>query len=432
MDIYGQNPHWFQTDTAKVTGEERLRSRNASFTVAVLAVFLLTLILPVFHVACLDSDEEVWYIHDVIEPSLDEVKWFEEGGIAEPPAWISDGSWYAASMRESLVAASDIFVETYEYFNWTLVKPIVDYYYDTTFGTFDDFASFVSANPGQWLDLSWQIDTGWYGVSQNSTKVKYSYDEASSDAELWVWFHITHIPEYFTGEGKLESWLTGFDLTPVSTGNLKVWELHKDWSKSGISYNLRFRAPASLLFQHGDNFTLSIGVSPDYRGQNFTIQQAIDIDMPANTEIKEALPSNMSLLRGNTATFVLPRNTRYPAAFTVVSGPPSKSFSQVVWENASLWLFTPAGWAAIASLLVLSFTGLRGRRIWNRSRLYHRLFKSMVTVYDMYSKDLLKFHQEMDNMSKSIIKTFVEDKITDDQFEKLLQRRDDLLARVRE
>jgi hypothetical protein len=56
----------------------------------------------------------------------------------------------------------------------------------------------------------------------------------------------------------------------------------------------------------------------------------------------------------------------------------------------------------------------------------------MVTVYDMYSKDLLKFHQEMDNMSKSIIKTFVEDKITDDQFEKLLQRRDDLLARVRE
>ena len=84
------------------------------------------------------------------------------------------------------------------------------------------------------------------------------------------------------------------------------------------------------------------------------------------------------------------------------------------------------------ALLVLSFTELRGRRIWNRSRLYHRVFKSMVTIYDMYSKDLLKFHQEMDNMSRSIIKMLVEDKITDDQFEKLLQRRDDLMARVRE
>jgi hypothetical protein len=50
----------------------------------------------------------------------------------------------------------------------------------------------------------------------------------------------------------------------------------------------------------------------------------------------------------------------------------------------------------------------------------------------MYPKDLLKVHQEMDNMSRSIIKMLVEDKITDDQFEKLLQRRDDLLQRARE
>jgi hypothetical protein len=49
----------------------------------------------------------------------------------------------------------------------------------------------------------------------------------------------------------------------------------------------------------------------------------------------------------------------------------------------------------------------------------------------MYSNDLLKFHQEMDSMSKSIIKLFVEDRVTDDQFEKLLQRRDDLMERMR-
>lgn len=397
-----------------------------------LAILLLMLMPPFLRSTCFGAEEKAWYIHDVIEPSLDEVKWFEEGGIEEPPEWISDGSWYAASMRQSLVAQSDIFVETYEYFNWTKVKSIADYYYGVTFNSFDDFANFVSTYPGQWLYLSWQIDTEWYGVSPNSTKVKYSYDETSSDAELWTWFHITHIPEYFAGEGKLESWLTGFDLTPVSTGNLKVWELHKDWSESGISYNLRFRAPASLLSQHGNNFTLTIGVSSDYRGHNFTIQQVVDINMPADTEVREASPWAMSLLRGNTATFVIEKNSTYPAAFTAVSGPPSKSLAQVIWEGASLWFVTPAGWAAIASLLVLSFTGLRGRRIWNRSRLYHRVFKSMVTIYDMYSKDLLKFHQEMDSMSRSIIKMLVEDKITDDQFEKLLQRRDDLMARVRE
>lgn len=56
----------------------------------------------------------------------------------------------------------------------------------------------------------------------------------------------------------------------------------------------------------------------------------------------------------------------------------------------------------------------------------------MVTIYDMYSKDLPKFHQEMDHMSISTIKMLVEDKITDDQFEKLLQRRGDLLQRARE
>jgi hypothetical protein len=333
-------------------------------------------------------------------------------------------------MRESLVAANDIFVETYEQFNWTLVKPMVEYYYAATFNTFDDFGNFVKTNPNWWLDWSWQMDTDWYGIPLNATKVKYSFNDTVNSAEMYTWFHITHIPEYLAGEGKLESWLTGFDLTPVSTGSLQLFEFHKEWSQSGVSYNLRFVAPANILSQHEDNYTLTIPVSADYRGYTFRIQQAIDINMPPNTEVREASPANMSLLKGNTATFVIPRGERYPASFTVISGPPAKSFGQAFWEGASLWFVTPGGWAAIASLLVLSFTGLRGRKIWHRSKLYHRLFKSLVTVYDMYSKDLIKFNQEMDNMSRTIIRMLVEDKITDEQFDKLLQRRDDLLRRT--
>jgi hypothetical protein len=54
----------------------------------------------------------------------------------------------------------------------------------------------------------------------------------------------------------------------------------------------------------------------------------------------------------------------------------------------------------------------------------------LVTIYDISSKDPPRFHQEMDNVSSSIFKMLVEDKITDDQFEKLLKRRDDLLERA--
>jgi hypothetical protein len=72
------------------------------------------------------------------------------------------------------------------------------------------------------------------------------------------------------------------------------------------------------------------------------------------------------------------------------------------------------------------------RRIWNRNRLYHRLYKGMVGVYDLYSKDLLRFHQEMDNISRTTISMLVEDKINDEQFEKLLKRRDDLMLRIQQ
>ena len=54
----------------------------------------------------------------------------------------------------------------------------------------------------------------------------------------------------------------------------------------------------------------------------------------------------------------------------------------------------------------------------------------MVTIYDLYSKDLLKFYREMDNVSRSSIKMLLDDRITDEQFERLLKRRDDLLGRL--
>jgi hypothetical protein len=399
---------------------------SIQFSIIVFLTLMLVIPTPTAH--C--DFTKVWYVHDVITPSLDEIKWLEEGAIAEPPAWIADGSFYQAHMRQSLVNANDIFVSTYEEFNWTLVRPIAEHYYGVNFNSFQGFENAVTNNPGIWLDASWQLDTQWYGVDRNTTKISASLNQSTQVAELWTWFHITRVPEYVLGEGTLENWLTGFDLTPVSTGSLKLWEFYRDFNKNGTTYSLLFKAPANVLSQHGDNFTFNIGVSSYYHGYTFKTQQVIDINMPATTEIKSASPTDMSISNGNTATFLLFTGDTYPSQFSTTSGPSTKSLGQIALENASLWFLSPGGWAAIGSIIVLSYTGLRGRKIWQRNKLYHHIYKSIVTIYEISSKDPSKFKQEMDNISSSIFKMLVEDKITDDQFEKLLKRKDDLIERV--
>ena len=393
-------------------------------------IFILVSILVFSPNVIHGADNNIWHVRDVITPSLDQVKWFEEGGTAEAPTWITDGSWYQASMTQSLVGPNDIFVSTYEKFNWQLISSTAQSIYGLTFNSFSDFENNIANNPGPWLKMSWQVDPDWYGVSLNTSKVIADYNDTTSTGELWTWFHITRIPEYLVGQGNLESWLTGFDLTPVSTGSLKLWELYKDYSTNGIYYTLRFEAPADIMSQEADNYTCTIPVSPTYQGNTFSIQQNININMPANTVIKATSPSDLSIQKDNNATFMISQGSVYPTSFIVVSGSPTKSFNQEISDGASIWLTTPSGWAAILSLIVISFTGLRGRRIWRRNKLYHRFYKSMITLYDLYNKDLQRFNQEIDIISNSIFKMVVEDKINDEQFEKLLKRRDDLLQRA--
>jgi hypothetical protein len=407
-----------------------MRNKRAFMYIKVFVASLLIMALILSFQASYCAEDKVWLVHDIINPSLDQVNWSEEGSIDEPPSWIADGSWSSASMSQSLVGSNDIFVSTYEQFNWLNVKPTAEYWYGAVFSSFSNFQNSVIANPGPWLSYSWSIDMSWYGVSNNTTRVIASIDEDTSTVEIWSWFHITRTPEYLVGQGNLENWLTGFDLTPVSVGSLKLWELYRGYSSTGQYYSLRFEAPASIMSQHGDNYTCSLPVAVNYVRNVFKIQQIIDINMPAKTEIKETWPSNQSISSGNTASFFVQRGDFYPASFSVTSGLPGKSLEQTIQETAAVWFSTPGGWAAITTLLVLSITGLRGRVIWQRNKLYHHLYKSMVTVFDIYSKDLSRFNQEIDKISSSIFKLLVEDKITDEQFEKLLKRRDDLLVRA--
>ena len=393
-----------------------------------LELFLLFSILTISsNLGCVKAESDVWQIHDVITPSMGQVNWSEEGVLPQPPSWIADGTWYQASMTQSLVGPNDIFVSTYEMFNWSLVQPTAENLYGANFASFSSFQNEVVDNPSPWLNFSWTVDTNWYGVPLNTTRVIFSFNSTDSTTELWMWFHITRTPEYLVGQGNLENLLTGFDLTPISVGSLSRWELYKDYNEGEQYYNLHFEAPANILSQHGDNYTLTLPVSTSYQGYTFKINQIIDINMPANTEIKQTFPS--STYSENTATFIIAKGDQYPASYTVISGSPAKSLSQVIQNDASLWFTTPGGWAAFASLLVLCITGLRGRTIWRRNKLYHHLYKTMVALYDLYSKDSQKFHQEMENISASTFKMLIDDKITDEQFEKLLKRRDDLIER---
>ena len=93
-------------------------------------------------------------------------------------------------------------------------------------------------------------------------------------------------------------------------------------------------------------------------------------------------------------------------------------------------MIDPNAWVAIGSSIALVYAGLSTRRIWNRRKTYYRLYRSMIDVYERYSNDPTRFNQEVESLSKTITKCFIEDKINDDQLDKLLTRRDDLTERI--
>jgi len=374
------------------------------------------------------ENDEVWHITDIINPTLDGVEWIEEGINNESYWWISDGKWYEAHSRQTLVKPDDIFVSLSETFNWTAVNAN----FSQPYSSFEDFINEITHDPSWWLGYSWGIDVGWHGVPLNRTKVRAEYNKTTSRAELFIWCHITNIPEYIMGEEQLETyWLTGFDLTSISISNLEALQWYEDFTPSGKYYYIYFKAPANILSQYKDEYSLVLDVSPQYQGKGYNVDQTIHISMPSNTEVQVTSPSNMSTCSGNMATFTLHAGDRYPMSFSVKSGPPIKDVTQSFLESAGHWLSEPSTWVAFASLMVLLYTAFSGKRIWSRRKTYYRLYRSMVNIYDHYALSFAQFHQEIENLSRSITRYFVEDKITDDQFDKLLTRRDDLIERAR-
>jgi hypothetical protein len=372
------------------------------------------------------ANGQVWHVLDVINPTLDSVEWTEEANYSKPPRWISSGQWYEAHSRQILVGPDDVFVSLSENFNWTAINN------DLQYSSFEEFENDIVSNPSWWLRASWGLDVDWLGIPLNRSRVIASLNAATSQANVQIWCHITHIPEYIIGEKRLENFsLTGFDLTTISVGSLEALHWSEDYTANGTSYSIYFKAPANILSQYKDTYSLVLDVSPLYQGLTYDVEQEIQISMPSNTEVRSASPSNMSTFSGNVATFTIHHGDRYPDSFSVTSGPPIKDTMQSFLESAGRWLIEPSTWVAFATLIVLLYTAFRGKRIWSRRKTYYRLYRSMVNVYEHYALNFAQFYQEIENLSRSITKYFIEDKITDDQFDKLLTRRDDLIERAK-
>ncbi|MEM2112197.1 MAG: hypothetical protein QXX08_10055 [Candidatus Bathyarchaeia archaeon] len=175
------------------------------------------------------ANEPVWRIIDIINPTLESVEWIEKGNYSKPPEWISDGRWYEAHMRLTLVGSSSIFVSLSESLNWTAVNEG----FSQPYSSFEELEAELTNDPSWWLKFSWNIDVDWHGVPLNSTVVRTEFDANTSKAEIFIWCRITNIPEFILGESRLETLLTGFDLTPVFIGKLEVLQWYADYTAKG-------------------------------------------------------------------------------------------------------------------------------------------------------------------------------------------------------
>jgi hypothetical protein len=300
------------------------------------------------------TTNQSWEIFDRITPTLDKVEWFEEGVYLGAPSWISNGRWYNAHSRQILVKSGNYIFATFtETFNWTAVNESFEEEGWHIYPSFDDFRTHVSSDPAWWLLFSWNLPTDWLGISLNKTKVAIEFDAETFAAHIEISCHITNIPGYFMetfgrpaeigiGGEKLPTPLfAGFDLATIYIGDFEALQFHDDYGPDHGFYRIYFKAPANLLSQHMDAYSLSLRVAPQFTGQIHNAHRSINITMPSDTEVQSASPSNITIYSENTATVALEKGARYPEAFQVTSGPPIKDFTEIFLENLGRWATEP-------------------------------------------------------------------------------------------
>jgi hypothetical protein len=390
------------------------------------------------------QEDPSWEVTDRITPTLDGLKWDEVGARENPPAFIADGRWYDAHSRHILVQGEHVFVNLVDRINWTLVNEGLGREGLLMHASFEDFRNSLLDDPGWWLMYAWGLDPTWLGISVNNTRIIVDYSGDAFPVAVITTCRITNLPEYFggflstpqseigiAGQKRPESLLAILDLSRVYYGDLEAMRFEEDYSPAGNSYYIYFEAPANLLSQYGDEYTFSVPFAPLAQQTACKAFRQVNVTMPSASAVSLLSPDDNSSKSNNVAAFVLHPGDTYPLRFLVQSGPPQKDFAQLLQENAAKWATDPGTWVAFGSVILLVYTAFQGRRVWNRRKVYYRLYRSLVSLYDRYARDPVKLDQEMRTVSRTITEHFVAGRITDDQFDKLLTRLDDLTGRAK-
>jgi hypothetical protein len=236
--------------------------------------------------------------------------------------------------------------------------------------------------------------------------------------------HVTHVPEFLIG------WslgFAGFDLQGISAGKTEVYEYNAHQNSTEESYYYHFSVPSTILQQQGDSFTATIKMAPWIQGTFSESDMSVEIVMPASTEVKKETSSDGVDIENNLARFTIPEGTKLPASFTVTSGPIQKT----LLEKFIDFVTSPEGIAAILTIAATALTLIQGIRRLRRTRTFNRLIRLMVKLYEDYRSNPDALEKEMNNLTETIFRSFIDNHITDEHLEKMLNRRDDLLARAR-
>jgi hypothetical protein len=359
-------------------------------------------------------------INDTIILSPGHVEWSEEWYSPQPHNIIEDGFWFEFHQREYLISPNDLFLELYETFNWTGIN-------DTVWGydNFTEFQNNVDEDPLQWINWAWDLNSYRYGISVNETFIEAELD--GDVASVNVWCHITNVAEYLIG------WDIGigdiFDLRSISLGKLETYEYIMDATGDGRSIFIHFTAPSNILQEKGKVSTAKIYIKTKKQSEPSEYIRQIRFMMPPTTEVTSAKADSQSIdlipeIRQNTATFNIQYEEPLPNYFTINSRVPEKTLFLIILGDIRNILYI------CATLILLIPSSYQGFRMITRRRTYNRLLFLMVNLFNEYKSNPETFENEMDNLTESIFTSFIDSKITDEQLEKLLHRRDDLLARL--
>lgn len=316
--------------------------------------------------------------------------------------------WIEFHQREHFISYDEIFIGLSEKFEWEKVNSNPQF--GLGFPSWESFAKNLTQTSSWWLEYSWDLKSSWYGILEKETTV--IMEKIGEIASVTVLCHVRDVSKYIIGHSLGNS---VFDLYSVDLGKIEVYEYYYDSTKSGQSVYLHLKAPSTILQQVKDKHTATVSIAPQFQNTASDEERIMTFIMPPTTEVESISPSTVGSFKANIATFTISTGAKFPNSFTLVSGPPKKEITELVVETFT----SPDRILVIAGVTTLLVSSLQGFSMLRRRKTYGRTAKLIAKVYEENRNSSEALIRELTSIHDSLYSMFVEDKITDEQFEKL-------------